>query len=100
MNLVRRAAAAGCTLALALGGAVALAPAAHALPGTCFADVMYHIKIRDGQAIERACRIGEAGTEEAIRECVSEMTRHDVGAELAAEACSLASKPYRVPGQS
>ncbi|MEV7599062.1 hypothetical protein AB0O91_16930 [Kitasatospora sp. NPDC089797] len=97
MELVRRAAAAGCTLALALGGAVALAPAAHATPEACFAHVAYYTKVPDWQAVKDACRIGAAGTEEAFQECTGIMEHDYVSAGLAAEACRLAPKPFVPP---
>ncbi|MFJ8475660.1 hypothetical protein [Kitasatospora sp. NPDC094011] len=100
MQLVRRIAAAGSTLALALGGTVALAPAAHATPDACFAHVAYNTKVPNWQAIRQACQIGAAGTEEAFRECAGIMERDHVSAALADEACRLAPKPFVPPRQS
>ncbi|MEV6978813.1 hypothetical protein [Kitasatospora sp. NPDC093806] len=69
MKLVRRIAAATCGLTLALGGVVALAPAANATPQGCFYYVLEHKPDADAQVAEDACLIGSAGDQQAFQDC-------------------------------
>ncbi|MFJ8475661.1 hypothetical protein [Kitasatospora sp. NPDC094011] len=92
MKLVRRVAAAGCTLALALGGAVALAPAAHATPQGCFYYVLEKAPNTDQQLLQDACETGAPGTEEAFRACYRILRDDYVPAVIAANGCRRAAQ--------
>ncbi|MFJ8623434.1 hypothetical protein ACIRD3_11390 [Kitasatospora sp. NPDC093550] len=90
MKLVRRVAAAGCTLALALGGVVALAPTASATPQGCYYYVMEKHPGADTLVVEDACTLGAAGGEEAFRACYRLLRDDYVPAVIAAEGCRRA----------
>jgi hypothetical protein len=85
-----RLAAALSGLVLALGGAVAAAPAAHASPQSCFYTVLQQHPQANPEVVERACLTGAAGTEEAIRSCYTQLRREYVPAVIAFEACRRA----------
>ncbi|MFF2045709.1 hypothetical protein ACFVVX_35340 [Kitasatospora sp. NPDC058170] len=90
--LVRRIAAAASGLALALGGVVALAPAASATPQGCFYYVLEHKPDADAQLVEDACLIGAAGGQHAFQQCYHLLREDFVPAVVAGEACRKASK--------
>ncbi|MFD5462919.1 hypothetical protein ACFWIQ_08825 [Kitasatospora sp. NPDC127059] len=90
MKLVRRVAAAGCTLALALGGAVALAPAASATPQGCFYYVLEKVPGANTEIVEDACTVGAAGGKQAFEECYRLLRSDYVPAVVAAEGCRKA----------
>ncbi|MFI9366238.1 hypothetical protein ACIG5E_35075 [Kitasatospora sp. NPDC053057] len=90
MKLVRRAAAAGCTLALALGGVVALAPAASATPQGCFYYILEKAPNVDQQIAQDACEVGAAGGKEAFQACYRILRDDYVPAVIAAEGCRKA----------
>ncbi|MFD8549722.1 hypothetical protein [Streptomyces sp. NPDC059649] len=90
MRYVPRLAAALSGLALALGGVVAAAPAAHATPQACFYTVLEQHPGANPEVVERACLIGAGGTPEALRACYFELRRDYVPAMIAYEACRRA----------
>ncbi|MFD9689618.1 hypothetical protein ACFWXO_28110 [Kitasatospora sp. NPDC059088] len=92
MKLVRRVAAAGCTLALALGGAVALAPVASATPQGCFYYVLENKPDADTQLVEDACSVGAAGGQEAFQGCYHLLRDDYVPAVVAGTACRKAAQ--------
>ncbi|MET8546950.1 hypothetical protein ABZW03_41040 [Kitasatospora sp. NPDC004799] len=92
MKLVRRIAATGCTLALALGGLVAVAPTASASPQGCFYYVLENVPNADQELVEDACRTGAAGGEEAFRACYHLLREDYVPAVVAANACRRAAE--------
>ncbi|WP_258565238.1 hypothetical protein [Streptomyces sp. WELS2] len=87
--LVRLAAALS-GLVLALGGAVAAAPAAHASPQACFCTVLERHPQADPEVAEHACLTGAPGTEEALRSCYGQLRRDHVPAVIAFGACRRA----------
>jgi hypothetical protein len=87
----RLAAALGC-LVLALGGAVAVAPAAQATPQACFHTVLEQHPGADPEVVERACLIGAEGGPEGVRACYTELRRDYVPAVIAFEACRRAAE--------
>ncbi|WP_189302979.1 hypothetical protein [Streptomyces albospinus] len=92
MRLVPRLAAALSGLALALGGAVAAAPAAHATPQACFYGLLEQHPGADEEVAERACLRGAEGGHENLRACYFELRRDDVPAVIAYEACRRAAE--------
>ncbi|KJS56192.1 hypothetical protein VM98_08425 [Streptomyces rubellomurinus subsp. indigoferus] len=90
MKLARRVAAAGCTLALALGGVIALAPAASATPHACFSYVLDNKPDADKLLVQDACEVGAAGGEEAFRACYRILRDDYVPAVIAANGCRQA----------
>ncbi|MFB7911943.1 hypothetical protein ACFC1T_36470 [Kitasatospora sp. NPDC056076] len=92
MKLVRRVAAAGCTLALALGGVVALAPAASATPQGCFYYVLENKPDADAQVAEDACLLGAAGGQQAFQSCYHLLREDYVPAVIAGNACRKAAE--------
>ncbi|MER7988599.1 hypothetical protein ABTY53_23855 [Streptomyces noursei] len=91
MRLAPRLAAALSGLALALGGAVALAPAAHATPQACFYTVLEQHPEAHPEVVERACLLGAEGGPEGVRACYTELRRDYVPAVVAFEACRRAA---------
>ncbi|KOT91299.1 hypothetical protein ADK86_23275 [Streptomyces sp. NRRL F-5755] len=89
--LKRLAAALSCT-ALALGGAVAIAPTAQATPQSCYYYVLEQYPGADEEVAERACRIGGRGGTENFRACYFELRRDHVPAVVAGEACRRAAR--------
>ncbi|MFF5437849.1 hypothetical protein [Streptomyces achromogenes] len=94
-----RLAAALSGLVLALGGAVAAAPAAHASPQACFYTVLEQHPQANPEVVERACLTGALGTEEAIRSCYTQLRRDYVPAVIAMEACRRAPQQERQGGR-
>ncbi|MFE6689341.1 hypothetical protein ACFVFQ_23055 [Streptomyces sp. NPDC057743] len=94
MRLVPRLTAALSGLALALGGVVALAPAAHATPQTCFYTVLEQHPEANPEVVERACTNVAAalGAPGGLRACYTELRRDYVPAVLAFEACRRAAQ--------
>ncbi|WP_229929140.1 hypothetical protein [Kitasatospora xanthocidica] len=92
VKLVRRVASVGCALALALGGAVALAPAASATPQGCFYYVLEHKPDADTQVTQDACEIGAAGGKEAFQSCYHLLREDYVPAVIAGNACRKAAQ--------
>ncbi|BDM68856.1 hypothetical protein HEK616_23430 [Streptomyces nigrescens] len=92
MRLVPRLAAALSGLALALGGVVAVAPAAHATPQACFYTVLEQHPGANPEVVERACHLGAEGGPEAARACYFELRRDYVPAVVAFEACRRAAE--------
>ncbi|MFJ9618616.1 hypothetical protein [Streptomyces noursei] len=90
MRLIPRLTAALSGLVLALGGVVALAPAAHASPHACFSTVLEHHPVANEEVVERACLLGEEGGAESVRACYFELRQEYVPAVLAYEACRRA----------
>ncbi|MYT28922.1 MULTISPECIES: hypothetical protein [unclassified Streptomyces] len=87
MRLIPRLATALSGLVFALGGVVALAPAAHATPQACFYTVLERHPEANPEVVERACRLGAEGGAESVRACYFELRREHVPAVLAYEAC-------------
>ncbi|MFG3257296.1 hypothetical protein [Streptomyces sp. NPDC048172] len=79
-------------LALALGGAVTLAPAVQATPQGCFYHVLERHPGADTAVVERACLLGAEGSPEAVQACYFEMRKDYIPAQLAHEACRRASQ--------
>ncbi|WP_438489148.1 hypothetical protein [Streptomyces sp. S186] len=92
MRLIPRFTAVLSGLALALGGVVTLAPAAHATPHACFYTVLERHPEADPEVAERACLLGNEGHPEAVRACYFELRRDYVPAVIALEACRRASE--------
>ncbi|MFJ5678121.1 hypothetical protein [Streptomyces sp. NPDC093097] len=90
MRLVPRLTAALSGLALALGGVVAIAPAAHASPQACYDTVLERHPQADPRVVEHACLTGARGTEDALRACYYELRADYVPAMIAYEACRRA----------
>ncbi|WP_030662807.1 hypothetical protein [Streptomyces rimosus] len=88
----KRLAATLSCLALALGGAAAIAPAAQATPQSCFYYVLEQRPGTDEDVAERACRIGGRGGPENFRACYAELRRDYVPAVVAGEACRRAAR--------
>ncbi|KOT65088.1 MULTISPECIES: hypothetical protein [Streptomyces] len=89
--LKRLAAALSCT-ALALGGAVAIAPTAQASPQSCYYYVLEQYPGADEEVAERACRIGGEGGEKNVRACYFKLREDNVPAVVAHEACRRAAR--------
>ncbi|MFJ4092883.1 hypothetical protein ACIPYS_14980 [Kitasatospora sp. NPDC089913] len=79
-------------LALALGGVVAPAPAAHATPPGCFYYVLEHAPDTDQQLIEEACLTGGPGGEAASRACYRKLRDDRVPTVIAADGCRMAAQ--------
>ncbi|MFD5564901.1 hypothetical protein [Kitasatospora griseola] len=92
MRLVRRIAATGCPLALALGGVVAAAPTASASPVGCYYRVLEQVPDADHELVEDACKTGASGEEGAFKACYRILREDYVPAVIAAEACRDAAK--------
>ncbi|MEU1288214.1 hypothetical protein [Kitasatospora sp. NPDC005856] len=92
MKLVRRIAATGCALPLALGGLIAAAPTASASSQNCSRHVLEKAPGSDKELVEDACRAGEAGGEDAFRTCYHLLRVDYVPAVVAADACRSASR--------
>lgn len=90
MKLVRRIVAAASGLALALGGAVALAPAASATPQGCYYYLLESRVDVDHAVAEDACTVGANGTKQAFEECFRLLRSDYVPAVIAGEACRRA----------
>ncbi|MEV5599514.1 hypothetical protein [Streptomyces sp. NPDC052496] len=88
----KRLAAALSCLTLALGGAVAMAPAAQATPQACYYYVLEQHPGADEEVTERACRIGGKGGTENFHACYAELRRDYVPAVVAGEACRRAPR--------
>ncbi|OKI02575.1 hypothetical protein A6A06_16310 [Streptomyces sp. CB02923] len=88
----KRLAAVLSCLALALGGAVAAAPAAQATPQACFFYVLEQHPGADEEVAERACRIGGKSGTENFRACYAELRQDYVPAVVAGEACRRAAR--------
>ncbi|MEU7223827.1 hypothetical protein [Streptomyces chrestomyceticus] len=88
----KRLAAALSCLALALGGAVAMAPAAQATPQACYYYVLEQHPGANEEVAERACRIGGKGGEENFRACYLDLRRDYVPPVVARDACRRASQ--------
>ncbi|SDT80568.1 hypothetical protein SAMN05216371_6374 [Streptomyces sp. TLI_053] len=80
------------TLALALGGVVAPAPAAHATPPGCFYYALEHAPDTDQQLIEEACATSGAGGEAASRACYRKLRDDRVPTVIAADGCRKAGQ--------
>ncbi|MFE7121863.1 hypothetical protein ACFU99_41180 [Streptomyces sp. NPDC057654] len=92
MRLTPRLVAALSGLALALGGAVAVAPAAQASPQGCFYYVLEKHSDAKPEVVERACLTGAKGTEESRRACYFDLRRDYVPAQVAMEGCRRAAQ--------
>ncbi len=92
MRLTPRLVAALSGLALALGGAVAVAPAAHASPQSCYYYVLEQHHAANPQVVQRACLTGAEGTEESRRACYFDLRRDYVPAQVAHEGCLRAAR--------
>ncbi|MFE2412901.1 hypothetical protein ACFXDE_31640 [Kitasatospora sp. NPDC059408] len=92
MKLVRRIAAAATGLTLALGGVVALAPAASATAQGCFYYVLENKPDADAQIAEDACLIGAAGGQAAFQNCYHLLREDYVPAVIAGNACRRAAQ--------
>ncbi|MFF2808751.1 hypothetical protein ACFVT2_16545 [Streptomyces sp. NPDC058000] len=92
MRLAPRLTAALSGLALALGGVVALAPAAHATPQACFYTVLEKHPEASPEVVEQACQLGAEGGQESFRACYFELRQDYVPATVAAEACRRAAQ--------
>ncbi|MFD7641666.1 hypothetical protein ACFV4P_13530 [Kitasatospora sp. NPDC059795] len=90
MKLAQRAIGIACGLALALGGAVALAPAAGATPHTCFYRVLEAAPDVDTELVKDACELGSEGDEGGFRLCYRLLRDDYVPAAAAADACRSA----------
>ncbi|MFD5437843.1 hypothetical protein ACFWJ4_37545 [Kitasatospora sp. NPDC127067] len=90
MKLVRRIAATGCALPLALGGLVAVAPTASANSQGCSRHVLEKAPNADKELVEDACQAGAAGGEDAFRTCYHLLRVDYVPATVAADACRRA----------
>ncbi|MGW2166853.1 hypothetical protein ACWCPE_23360 [Streptomyces nondiastaticus] len=90
MRLAPRLVAALSGLALALGGAVALAPAASATPQGCYYYVLENKPDADTAIVEDACLLGEPGGQVAFTACYTALRADSVPAAIAAEACRRA----------
>lgn len=86
----KRLAAALSCLALALGGAVVMAPAAQATPQACYYYVLEQHPGANEEVAERACRIGGKGGEQNFRACYLELRRDYVPPVVARDACRRA----------
>ncbi|MFF0414307.1 hypothetical protein ACFYUY_28185 [Kitasatospora sp. NPDC004745] len=92
MKPVRRIVAASAGLTLALGGAVALAPAASATPQGCFYYVLENKPDADAQIAEDACLVGAAGGQTAFQQWYHLLRGDYVPAVLAGNACRRAAQ--------
>ncbi|MER6303531.1 hypothetical protein ABT247_28800 [Kitasatospora sp. NPDC001539] len=91
MKPVQRIAAAASVLALALGGAVALAPAAAATPQSCFYYLLENSPDVDHEIAEDACKAGADGSKQSFEECYRLLRSDYVPAEFARNACRKAA---------
>ncbi|MEU7040982.1 hypothetical protein AB0A77_07970 [Streptomyces varsoviensis] len=93
MRFTPRLVAAVSGLALALGGAVAVAPAAQAAtPQNCFYYVLEKHPSAKPEVVQRACITGAKGTQEAHRICYRDLRRDYVPAQVAYEGCRRAAQ--------
>ncbi|MFK0295657.1 hypothetical protein ACIQU6_35035 [Streptomyces sp. NPDC090442] len=92
MRLVPRLTAALSGLVLALGGVVALAPAAHASPQACYYAVLEQHPDADREVAERACLMVEEGAPESLHACYFELREGSVPAQIAYAACRRAAE--------
>ncbi|MFH8336502.1 hypothetical protein [Streptomyces sp. AM6-12] len=90
--MLKRLAAAVGGLALALSGAVAAAPAAHATPQGCVYQVLEQYPGANPAVVEHACLAAADGSPDGVRACYFELRRDYVPAQLALEACRRASE--------
>ncbi|PNE41198.1 hypothetical protein [Streptomyces noursei] len=91
MRLIPRLTAALSGLALALGGVVALAPAAHATPQACFYTILEQHPGANPEVAEGACLLGAEGGPAGVRACYAELRRDYVPAVIALGACRRAA---------
>ncbi len=92
MRLAPRLAAALGGLALALGGVVAAAPAAHATPQACYYHVLEKHPGVNPQLVADACLRAADGEEEHVHACYFELRRVYVPAMDAMGACRRSSQ--------
>ncbi|MFE0193157.1 hypothetical protein [Streptomyces sp. NPDC059008] len=92
MRLAPRLAAALGGLALALGGVVAAAPAAHATPQACYYHVLEQHPGADPELVADACLLAADGAQEHVRACFFALQRQYVPAMLAMDACRRSSQ--------
>ncbi|MFI8931693.1 hypothetical protein ACIG3E_28965 [Streptomyces sp. NPDC053474] len=90
--MLKRLAAVVGGLALALGGAVAVAPAVNATPQGCFYQVLEQHPDVDEDVVAHACLTAADGSSETIRACYHELRREYVPAQLALDACRSSSQ--------
>ncbi|MGW0883856.1 hypothetical protein [Streptomyces sp. NPDC002671] len=90
--MLKRLAAALGGLTLALGGTVAMAPAAHATPQACFYQVLEKHPGVNLEVVENACVTAAEGTPVSIQVCYFEMRAVYVPATEALAACRLAAE--------
>ncbi|WP_172383337.1 hypothetical protein [Streptomyces sp. MNP-20] len=90
--MLKRLAAVVGGLALALGGAVAAAPAVNATPQGCFYQVLEQHPEVDADVVAHACLTAADGSSESVRACYAELRREFVPAQLALEACRRSSQ--------